>query len=99
MTVGGDTFIHAMLEKAGLINVFGNESRYPCITIEEIKAAKPAVVLLSSEPFPFTQKHADEFAKYLPGSKVLVADGEMFGWYGSRLLRSCHYFKELLSLI
>lgn len=99
MTVGRDTFIHAMLEKAGLINVFGNRLRYPSITIEEIKAAKPAVVLLSSEPFPFKQKHADEFAKYLPGSKVLVADGEMFSWYGSRLLRSCHYFKELLSFI
>ena len=99
MTVGSDTFIHTMLERAGFINVFQNRQRYPETTIEEIQSLHPEVLLLSSEPFPFTKKHRDKLAPLLPGTKVLFADGEMFSWYGSRLLHCCHYFKELTDII
>jgi ABC-type Fe3+-hydroxamate transport system substrate-binding protein len=84
-----------MLGVAGFKNVFADKNRYPEITIEELKAAAPQYILLSSEPFPFKQKHADELAVEFPLSRVLLVDGELFSWYGSRLLKAPKYFEEL----
>ena len=95
MTVGGDTFIHDMMKICGLNNVFSHKFRYPEVTVEEIKAILPNVVLLSSEPYPFREKHIGILAQQLPGVKILLADGEMFSWYGSRLLHSANYFRDL----
>ena len=96
MTVGGDTFINDMLEKIGLINIYNNEKRYPKITIQEVQQAKPDVILLSSEPYPFKEKHIAELKNHFSESHILLADGEMFSWYGSRMLLMPAYFKKLL---
>lgn len=95
MTVGGDTFINAMLEAAGFENSCKAEKRYPEITIEQIRDHHPDLLLLSSEPYPFKQKHIDELAAMLPDTKILLVDGEMFSWYGSRLLQTPGYFEIL----
>jgi ABC-type Fe3+-hydroxamate transport system substrate-binding protein len=95
MTVGRDTFIHAMLGKAGFENLFGQRERYPEVSIEQLQALKPQLLLLSSEPFPFRQAHADELSALLPGTKVALVDGEMFSWYGSRLQNAPPYFAAL----
>jgi len=95
MTVGGDTFIHSMLAAAGLENIFANRIRYPEINVEELKAIHPELVLLSSEPYPFQQKHIDELQSALPQTKIILADGEMFSWYGSRLEKAPAYFSKL----
>jgi ABC-type Fe3+-hydroxamate transport system substrate-binding protein len=95
MTVGADTFIHAMLEKAGFDNVFADRSRYPEISIDELKSLKPQLLLLSSEPFPFKSQHVIELDKILPATRVLLVDGEMFSWYGSRLQQTPAYFAGL----
>ena len=94
MTVGGDTFINDMFQYCGLQNVFANKERYPIVSIEDIQNAAPAMVLLSSEPYPFKQKHIDELQQHLPDSKIILVDGEMFSWYGSRLLKAANYFKQ-----
>ena len=95
MTIGGDSFINAMLETAGFENIFANEKRYPEVSIEQLRNMKPELLLLSSEPFPFKQKHVDELQLQLPGTKIMLADGEMFSWYGSRLLQAPSYFYHL----
>lgn len=95
MTVGDNTFIHSMLELAGFTNVFKGRKRYPETTISEIKSLNPQVILLSSEPYPFLQKHVSEFKNELPGIKIILVDGEMFSWYGSRMLQSAAYIKAL----
>jgi len=95
MTVGGDTFIHAMLETAGFKNIFSDKTRYPEITVEELKIANCQLLLLSSEPFPFKQKHIDQLQPLLPHTKIILVDGEMFSWYGSHLSNAPSYFKEL----
>jgi len=95
MTVGGDTFISDMLQRCGLTNVFAGHTRYPEISAEDLQAAQCEVLLLSSEPFPFKKKHVKEWEQRLPGAKVLLADGEMFSWYGSRLLLAPEYFGQL----
>ncbi|MFM8490116.1 MAG: helical backbone metal receptor [Bacteroidota bacterium] len=60
MAAGSGTFIHSMMDKAGLDNVFGTISRYPEITSETLAEANPEIVLLSSEPYPFREKHLDD---------------------------------------
>ncbi|MDX1530390.1 MAG: helical backbone metal receptor, partial [Rhodothermales bacterium] len=85
MTVGGDTFIHDVMRRASLANVFGERSRYPEVTAGEIAAARPDAVLLSSEPFPFGERHAAEVTAAVPGVPVRLVDGELFSWYGSRM--------------
>ncbi len=95
MVAGKGTFIDHMLQKCGLTNAF-NLQRYPEVTREMLVKANPDVVFLSSEPYPFKEKHIDEFSELLPHAKVKVVDGELFSWYGSRLLRSPQYFEKLM---
>lgn len=100
MVAGHDTFINEMLKLNGFENVFTNkDSRYPEITNEELIAANPSLVLLSSEPYPFKEKHIQEFKELLPDAKIMVVDGEIFSWYGSRLLKALEYFKQLIEKI
>ncbi|MBC8032675.1 MAG: ABC transporter substrate-binding protein [Chitinophagaceae bacterium] len=96
MTVGADTFISDMLLRCGLINAFAASKRYPEITLSDIKNLGCQLVLLSSEPYPFREQQAQLIQNELPGSKVILVDGEMFSWYGSRLLAAPSYFKQLL---
>ena len=95
MTIGGDTFINNMLSRCGFENVFAN--KYPEITIKELHIINCQLLLLSSEPYPFKQKHIDELSRQLPNCKIVLVDGEMFSWYGSRLLLAPDYFKTLIS--
>jgi ABC-type Fe3+-hydroxamate transport system substrate-binding protein len=99
MTVGGDTYINDMLQYAGFENVFAHEKRYPTITIEQIAKKKCDLLLLSSEPYPFRQAHIVELQVAMPNTKILLVDGEMFSWYGSRLLEAATYFKTLQETI
>lgn len=95
MVAAGDTFIDAMLRRAGFDNVFADRSRYPEIWLDELAARQPDAVLLSSEPFPFAEKHFDPFREACPQARIAVVDGEMFSWYGSRLQFTPGYFREL----
>lgn len=95
MAVGRDTFIGDMLRRCGFINVFEHESRYPVVTLEQLETLQCEYLFLSSEPFPFKETHAEEIQQQLPNMKVVFVDGEMFSWYGSRLLMATQYFTEL----
>ena len=96
MTVGGDTYIHSMLEKCGFKNLLGQEMRYPVITLERIKELQPDEVFLSSEPYPFQASHVESLIDALPASKVRLVDGEMWSWYGNRMLALPDYVKGLV---
>lgn len=94
MVVGGNTFINSMLEINGWVNIYkNNESRYPEIELESLKKDNLDLILLSSEPFPFQQKHMDEIKNYTR-ARVEIVNGEFFSWYGSRQLQAFEYFKE-----
>ena len=89
MAAGRDTFIHSILEICGFVNVCaGLEGRYPSVEVESLRALNPEVVLLSSEPFPFDESHRTELAEQLPGTRVVSVDGQMFGWYGTRMAQA-----------
>lgn len=95
MAVAADTFISDMLNRIGFKNCIGDLMRYPVLTDEDIHNLKPDLVMLSSEPYPFKQKHMDEIRSLCPQSKIILVDGEMFSWYGSRLLRAPAYFNAI----
>ncbi len=98
---GKNTFIDDVLRKVGLTNIV-QEARYPELTLDELGRLKgitakelPDYLLLSSEPYPFQQKHLEEIQSKLPTLRVLLVDGEMFSWYGSRLVKAISYLFEL----
>jgi ABC-type Fe3+-hydroxamate transport system substrate-binding protein len=95
MAAGGDTFINSMIQKAGFKNIFEKSSRYPEVTIQTLIELKPAFVLLSTEPFPFKEKDVNELQQLIPHSKIILVNGEIFSWYGSRTLLAPSYFQNL----
>ncbi len=96
MTIGNDTFIHHILSKIGFENIFKNNTRYPIVELQDLKEAE--YILLSSEPYPFKEKHFTEFCKVLPNSRIIMVDGEAFSWFGSHLLHCKDYFEKLVTL-
>ncbi|AKD54708.1 helical backbone metal receptor [Spirosoma radiotolerans] len=99
MAAASSTFIQAMLEVAGFSNAFADQTRYPEITPADLQKAQPHLIFLSSEPYPFTEKHIEELQQICPSAQVLLVDGEVFSWYGSRLLQASDYFRNLRSQI
>ena len=95
MAAGSDTFIHDMMTCCGLENVISTK-RYPELSTKEIQSLSPEVVLLSSEPYPFKEKHISELKELLPTAAIKLVDGEMFSWYGSRLKLAPSYFQGLI---
>lgn len=87
MSINRDTFIHDMLQRAGFENVFKDrqDSRYPIITESELKESKPELIMLSSEPFPFAEKHIVDFQRKIPNAQIKLTDGRNWSWYGSAL--------------
>ncbi|RIW18874.1 cobalamin-binding protein [Algoriphagus lacus] len=94
LAAGKNTFIDSMLRKAGFENLI-QSARYPALSEDQLISLSPDFLLLSSEPFPFKEKHIAFFQNLLPKTKLILADGELFSWYGSRLLQSSRYFKRL----
>lgn len=100
MAAGQDTYINAVLQRAGMSNVaLALPGRYPQIDSAELAALKPDVCLLSSEPYPFEHKHAEELARLMPGTHMQLVDGEMFSWYGARMLMAARYLGELVTAL
>lgn len=95
MVAGANTFINTMLQAWGAENVFGSVPRYPEVKAEDIRKREPEVILLSTEPYPFKQRHAQEMRKVYPAAKVAIADGRYFSWYGSRLKDAPTYLNKI----
>ncbi|WP_341904621.1 helical backbone metal receptor [Fluviicola taffensis] len=95
IAAGTNTFIDSMLNRLGLKNAM-DEPRYPEV---DLKQVNPDFIFLSSEPFPFKEKHIEELQIQFPNSQVILVDGEFFSWYGSRLIGAPDYFNKLLNVI
>lgn len=101
MAAGHNTFIHSMIERCGWKNVLTTDqhkdlSRYPELSAEEIIGLDPEVILLSSEPYPFKDKHIRELQEICSKAAIMLVDGELFSWYGSRLKFSPAHFNAVL---
>ncbi len=97
-TISGNTFINSMLEICNLKNIFAQKSKpYPKVTAEELKSACPDYIFLPSEPCTFTVDDVAEFLHLCPKAKIINVDGQMFAWYGSRMIYAAEYFVGLRS--
>ncbi|MDG2433202.1 helical backbone metal receptor [Flavobacterium sp.] len=96
MVAGSDNFINELLKLNHFKNIYDTKGRYPEVAIENIvEEGDPDFVLLSSEPFPFKKEDGYEISNYTDNAQMIIVDGEMFSWYGSRLLKAFDYFKML----
>lgn len=96
MLAGNNTYINVVLKHLGFNNLGAIQERYPEITEKELTKLNPEYVFLSSEPFPFKEKHVENYQKLFPNAKIKLVDGEMFSWYGNRMLLAFDYFKNEL---
>ena len=97
MTINKDTYIHSMIEKLGLINTFANkQNHYPKVGDKELEVLNPDFVFLPSEPCSYTPEDVVYCKSLFPNAKVIEVDGQMFAWYGARLLAASFYLHKLL---
>ncbi len=94
MVAGNDTFISDMLFTCGFSNVHTGQ-RYPEMTLEEMAQSEAKYIFLASEPFPFKEKHKEALSASLPNKEILLIDGEMVSWYGSRMYLGLPYLTAL----
>ncbi|HYE91646.1 MAG TPA: cobalamin-binding protein [Terriglobales bacterium] len=94
MTIGPDTYVHDVLRVCGAANVFGDATaRYPEVTLDEVAARRPAVILLPDEPFRFRAVHRRDFEPYrdvpaVRDGRMPLVDGKPFTWHGPRLMEA-----------
>lgn len=94
MSISADTYIARMMAEIGWITPELGDKRYPQFSWDEALVAGIDGVLLSTEPYRFTQEHADALEKQI-GKPVYLVDGEMMSWYGTRALAGLRYLREL----
>ncbi|UMR33050.1 helical backbone metal receptor [Massilia sp. MB5] len=94
MSISRDTYIARMLEQIGWRIPDLGAARYPRFDWTPELLAQIDQVLLSSEPYRFTEAHADALEKQI-GKPVQLVDGEMMSWYGSRALQGLRYLRGL----
>jgi len=81
----------------------GRDTRYPRITLDEIRFADPEVILLPDEPYAFSEDHVDELKTLLAGTdaiqagRLLLLDGSLITWHGTRLAKALQVLPGLLS--
>jgi ABC-type Fe3+-hydroxamate transport system substrate-binding protein len=101
MTIGRDTYVHDVLATCGGANVFADRERYPTVTLDDVAARAPEVVLLPDEPFRFRRAHLRDFDPY-PGmpavrdGRLHLVDGKRFSWHGPRLAEALRTVPVLL---
>jgi ABC-type Fe3+-hydroxamate transport system substrate-binding protein len=102
MTINRDTYIHDVLHTCGAENIFQDRpERYPRVTLAEMAERRPDIILLANEPFPFGEKHLEDFRVYsdVPAvrtGRVHFLDGKILSWYGPRIAESLGALADIL---
>ncbi len=100
MVAANNTYINHILELNNFENIYQNKERYPEVELKKIRLeGNPDLVFLSSEPYPFKEEHALEIERFTNQTKTIFVDGELFSWYGSRLIKAFDYFIALRNRI
>jgi ABC-type Fe3+-hydroxamate transport system substrate-binding protein len=102
MTINGDTYIHDMLRVCGGRNIFADRpERYPTVTLDDVAARRPEVILLPDEPFRFRRAHLADFAAYaevpaVRDGRIHLVDGKPFSWHGPRIAEALRTLPGLI---
>jgi ABC-type Fe3+-hydroxamate transport system substrate-binding protein len=101
MSVGSDTYVHDVLKTCGGENVCGDSTRYPIVELEEVETARPEVILLPDEPYPFCAEDLEKFYELdIPAAtsdRIHLVDGKLLTWYGPRMASSLTQLSALLA--
>lgn len=97
MTISPDTYIARMMGEIGWQCWFSPSAgvRYPAFEWSDELVHSIDGVLLSTEPYRFTEAHVDALEKQI-GKPVQLVDGEMMSWYGSRAIAGLRYLRKLV---
>ena len=95
MVAGSENYINELLQLNHFKNVYESITRYPEVGLEIVSDFQPDLLLLSSEPYPFKKEDAYQMQPLMPKTQIILVDGEMFSWYGTRLLKAFDYFKMI----
>jgi ABC-type Fe3+-hydroxamate transport system substrate-binding protein len=94
MVVGAGTFTGDLAARLGLDNVYASHSeRYPRVTLDDLAARQPDIVVLPDEPYPFSAADGPEA---FPGRRVALVEGRSLTWYGPSLLTARARLSEQL---
>ena len=94
MTMSGGTYGSSLLASIGLDNVFADaDTRYPEVTLDEVAAHAPDLVVAPSEPYPFGPRHVAELEQLAP---VVLVDGQDLFWWGVRAPQARRRLAETL---
>ena len=92
MTVSRDTYVSRTLGLFGLHTVpEKSQRRYP--EMQTLEAERADLILLSTEPYRFREKHRADLQSAL-GKPAHLIDGEMTSWYGSRAIQGLRYLSD-----
>ncbi len=85
MTLNAHTYGSSLLASIGIANVFADHAdAYPSVTLDEVCALAPELILLPSEPYPFRERHVRELTAAVPGADIRLIDGQDLFWWGAR---------------
>lgn len=94
MGLGAETYAHDLLACAGATNALAARERYPEVSLGEVAALRPDLIVLPDEPFPFTAAHAPAFEAIAPSRLI---DGKLLWWYGPRMPSAIRQLRTLLA--
>lgn len=101
MSVGSDTYAHDVIQTCGGENVCAGATRYPVLALEEVEEARPEIILLPDEPYPFCAEDLEEFyALDVPAARsdrIHLVDGKLLTWYGPRMASSLSQLAALFA--
>jgi ABC-type Fe3+-hydroxamate transport system substrate-binding protein len=85
MSLASDTYGSSLLDVLGVTNVFADSlERYPEVTLGEVAARAPNLIVLPSEPYEFGPGHVPEVAREVTGVPIVFVDGRDLFWWGIR---------------
>lgn len=106
MSVNADTYVHDLLKTCGAINVFADlTDRYPVVTLDQVVAAQPDLILLPDEPYQFGEVDAAELKGLFGGldvpavkrDQVKLIDGSLLTWHGTRTAYALQLLPPLIA--
>ena len=77
----------------------GAADRYPTIELADVAVLAPDLVLLPSEPYPFTERHRAEYAAAMPTAAVVLVDGQDLFWWGARTAGAVGRLRDALRVV
>ena len=86
--------LDADLGLADPVEAGDRDTRYPRVTLDEIRQAAPEIILLPSEPYEFGEDDIPQIKEWLADTpavrddRVHLIDGSLLTWPGTRLARA-----------